>query len=362
MYGHKIKIIGGGIAGLASALAVSNTGGTAMVFEKAKTLNTLGAGLQLGPNAVRALQKLGAWDAVKPLTYAPPEIHIRDGQNGKILKRLPLGDVFEKKYGELYLTAHRADLHEALLKVASTKSHIELKTNVEVDNLNVEEFDGIIAADGVWSKSRETLFPNTKAIITSDTYFRSLVPLPSNVGDVELTCVNLWLYPNGHVVHYPVGCPPKLNLIAITNGQVPLSFFKNASVNLQDVLALPSEYSKWPSAYVPPLKQWHQTKITLIGDAAHGTMPYLAQGAAMALEDGAMLQDKLNSEINFQIVVQSLFEHRHNRVGRLHKSSLSAGQIYHLEGLPNKARNLALALMPNSALGSQLSWIYKYRF
>ena len=355
----NFKIIGGGIAGLASALAVANAGGQAVVFEKAANLEPVGAGLQLGPNAARALQKLGAWDAVKPITYAPPEIHMRDGRSGRILKRLALGKSFEQNFGLPYLTAHRADLHSALIQVASAYSSIAIKTNVEVPDLSMHGFGSLIAADGVWSKTREKLFPGTAAITTKDTYFRSLLPIPSKTADVDFECVNLWLFPGGHVVHYPVGNPVQLNLIAITNGDDPKSFFKNASKTLQSVLALPPNFTKWQSAYVQPLKQWHQGNITLIGDAAHATLPYLAQGAAMALEDAALLQTELIS--NPKAAFENLSAKRISRTTKLHQSSMCAGQIYHSAGLIAMPRNMTLTLAPPALIQNQLKWIYSYK-
>jgi salicylate hydroxylase len=355
----NFKIIGGGIAGLASALAVANAGGSAVVFEKAVNFEPVGAGLQLGPNAARALQKLGAWDAVKPITYAPPEIHMRDGRSGKILKHLALGKSFEQNFGLPYLTAHRADLHRALIRVADSCSSITIKTNVEMSDLSMHGFGRIIAADGMWSKTREKVFPGTTAITTTDTYFRSLLPMPSKTTDVNFECVNLWLFPGGHVVHYPVGNPAQLNLIAITNGEEPKTFFKNASENLQSVLALPLHFTKWQSAFVQPLKQWHQGNITLIGDAAHATLPYLAQGAAMSLEDAALLQTELIS--NPKTAFENLSTKRISRTTTLHQSSMRAGQIYHSAGLIAMSRNMALTLCPPQLVQKQLDWIYNYR-
>jgi salicylate hydroxylase len=355
----NFKIIGGGIAGLASALAVANAGGSAVVFEKAVNFEPVGAGLQLGPNAARALQKLGAWDAVKPITYAPPEIHMRDGRSGKILKHLALGKSFEQNFGLPYLTAHRADLHRALIRVADSCSSITIKTNVEMSDLSMHGFGRIIAADGMWSKTREKVFPGTTAITTTDTYFRNLLPMPSKTTDVNFEFVNLWLFPGGHVVHYPVGNPAQLNLIAITNGEEPKTFFKNASENLQSVLALPLHFTKWQSAFVQPLKQWHQGNITLIGDAAHATLPYLAQGAAMSLEDAALLQTELIS--NPKTAFENLSTKRISRTTTLHQSSMRAGQIYHSAGLIAMSRNMALTLCPPQLVQKQLDWIYNYR-
>ena len=356
----NIKILGGGIAGLASALAVANTGGKATVFEKSAKFDPIGAGIQLGPNANRALQKLGAWDAIKPKTYAPPEIHMRDGRSGKILKRLVLGNTFEARYSMPYLTAHRADLHRALLEVAGSTSSIKIQSNFEVSDLTDQGFDGLIAADGVWSKTREKLFPGTKAIMTSDIYFRSLLAMPKNIGDIDFECVNLWLYPGGHIVHYPVGNPVQLNLIAITNGQEPKTFFKYASQSMQRVFALELEFTKWQSAYVAPLSKWSKGNITLIGDAAHATLPYLAQGAAMALEDAAELQRQLNCGLSFSEMSEKFYSNRIRRVTRLNSSSLRAGKIYHLKNPWALSRNLILRQLPTSIVQSQVDWIYKH--
>jgi salicylate hydroxylase len=355
----NFKIIGGGIAGLASALAVSNTGGQAVVFEKVAKFEPVGAGLQLGPNAARSLQKLKAWDAVKTITYAPPEIHIRDGRSGKILNRLALGRSFEQRFGMPYLTAHRADLHRVLMQVASSNSKVTIKSNAEVLDLSLDGYERIIAADGVWSKTREKLFPESKAITTDDTYFRSLLPMPSSTTNVNLECVNLWFFPGGHVVHYPVGNPVQLNLIAITDGSEPKSFFKNANENLQRVLALPFQFTKWQSAYVQPLKQWHQGNITLIGDASHATLPYLAQGAAMALEDATVLQMEL--QVNPKTAFENMSAKRRSRTTKLHLSSMRAAQIYHASGLTALSRNATLKLAPSAIIQNQLNWIYDYK-
>lgn len=355
----NIKIIGGGIAGLASALAVANAGGKATIFEKSASFEPVGAGLQLGPNAARALQSLGAWDAVKPYTYAPPELHIRDGRNGKIIKRLALGKPFEVRYAMPYRTAHRSDLHHALLEVASSKSNIEIQTNVEVDDLLISTFDGIIAADGVWSKSRQNMFPDTAAIITKDTYYRNLISLPLSFGNVELGCVNLWLYSGGHVVHYPVGVPAKLNLVAITNGQDPRVFFKDAHADLQSLLALGKTYTKWPSAYVPFLQHWQKGNITLIGDAAHGTLPYLAQGAAMALEDAANLQSEIGKSGNFAQATRSFEQNRIARTTRLHIETQRARKAYHLGKIFSLGRNLFMRISNDNGIYTRLDWIYR---
>ncbi len=343
-------IIGGGIAGLASAIAVTNAGHQAILLEKAAKFEAFGAGLQLGPNAVRALQQLGAWDAVSPITASPPEILIRNGVNGKILKRIMLGKSFEQRFGMPYRVAHRADLVQALLTVAQSKTNISIATNSEV--LDHTIYKNVIAADGIWSKTRQSLFPGTAAIIMPEVFYRTLVP--ALVSD----CITLWLYPGGHVVHYPIGNPAKLNLIAITQGQTPQIHFAKACDTLKQILAQAAEWTTWPAAYVPPLKNWNTGNVTLIGDAAHGTLPYLAQGAAMALEDAAGLAQALISEEKIDKAFHSLSQSRTERTTAVHKASLRTGKIYHLPTALAGPRNMVIQMLPSQLNLKQSEWIW----
>jgi salicylate hydroxylase len=353
MKNQTFHIIGGGIAGLASAIAVANSGNKAIVLEKAPKFEDVGAGLQLGPNAARALQKLGVWDTVKPITSSPPEIHIRNGKTGELLTRITLGKTFESRFGMPYRVAHRADLLQALLQAARTKSEITICNNADVTDFSA--FENVIAADGVWSKTREALFPSTAAIVTRDIFHRALV---KNDKGLANECVNLWLYPGGHVVHYPVGHPAKLNLVAITQNSSPLAHFAGACDELKQILALPEQWQQWPAAYVPELLHWNRDNVTLLGDAAHGTLPYLAQGAAMALEDAAELGVLLSMHEDAKSVFKSLVGRRRSRTTQLHRATLQSGKIYHAKGIIAALRDTALRFGPPQLLNQRLAWIY----
>jgi 2-polyprenyl-6-methoxyphenol hydroxylase-like FAD-dependent oxidoreductase len=344
MKGEHISILGGGIAGLSAAIGAASTGRGVTIYEKAEKFDPIGAGLQLGPNAVRALKTIGAWDAVEPITSSPPTIHMRDGLSGRLLKSIALGKTFEQRFGEPYRVAMRADLHEALLSVVQTFPAIEIKMGQNVASTPT------LAADGLWSKTREQLFPNSQALKIKDQAFRSLFQSPET-SSIDMNAVNLWLFPGGHVVHYQVGQDQKLNLVAITDGAKPIDFFGKASRDLKLIVGAAPNWSLWPMAYVPPLPSWTKNKTTLIGDAAHGTLPYLAQGAAMALEDAAAL---VKTDFNLEIFHRV----RATRCAKLHNSSMRAGKIYHMKGLAAKARNLALALLPERSFLSRLEWIY----
>ncbi len=354
----NFSIIGGGIAGLSGALAVEKAGAHAYVFEKTAAFDHVGAGLQLGPNAVRALADLDAWDAVEAFAFAPPEIHIRSGQTGKILKRIKLGEAFATKFGAPYRVAHRADLHSALLSVVQSKPGIELELGADTEAVALSGQGPVLGADGIWSQTRAALFPQAQVVRLEDVIYRSLNTMPEFSGPVALDCVNLWLFPGGHVVHYPVGHPLKLNLVAVTQGQTPLEHFKSAAFDLQLMLTNVEAWTPWPAAHVTGLDHWSKGETLLIGDAAHGTVPYLAQGAAMALEDAATLSKLLIRSDRIGEIFAAFEQSRIRRCGLLDEQSRANGRIYHLHGTKAAARDLVLALSPARAIAARQDWIY----
>lgn len=357
---ENFSIVGGGIAGLASALAVAKAGPAVRLFEKVHGFQHVGAGLQLGPNAARALQTLGAWEAVLPLTHAPPEIHIRSGKTGRILSRIKLGKNFEAKFGAPYRVAHRADLHSALLSMVKTNAKIALEMGAEVSAVVLAERGPILAADGIWSPTRQTLFPKSNVVVLKDKIFRSLNFMPPTAGKLALDCVNLWLFPGGHVVHYPVGKPERLNLVAVTQGQNPVEHFKTAAFDLQLLLANVDDWTEWPAAHVNGLEAWSKQGVLLVGDAAHGTVPYLAQGAAMALEDAECLFGLLPKFDDIGEVFEKFAKARVARCERLGEESLKAGRIYHMGQPLSLARDVALSVFPGNLMIQRQAWIYEH--
>ena len=368
-----ILIAGAGIAGLAAALACCNH--DCIVMEQAPAFSPIGAGLQLGPNAVRALQRLGAWDAVQPMTSSPPAIHMHDGMSGKILKVLPLGQRFEKRYGAPYRVAHRADLHTALLECVTRHSNIDVRLSVKITsvtphldhvavtaNNTTQTCQSMIATDGVNSLIRSNLFPGTSAIDSDFEFHRALFSAPSpGLANIALDCVNVWMYPHGHVVHYPVGKKQRLNIVAITpQGTSVTSHFSKACTDLQNLLhAARDHWTLWTGLYAPALKTWTKGGVLLLGDAAHGTLPFLAQGAAMALEDAACLLEVLKSTHSLSHAFAETAARRMARTTRLHQASLRAGRIYHASGALRLMRNAALTTTPPSLITAGLDWIYR---
>ncbi len=356
-----IIIAGAGIAGLAAALAGWDR--DVLLLERAAAFDPVGAGLQLGPNAVSALQKLGAWDAVQPFTNSPPEIHMRDGISGKLLKRLQLGKNFERRFSAPYRTAHRADVHRALLDVVKARANTDIRLNVQVIADGDFDGSGLIAADGVHSQLRQKIFPGTAAIDSGEVFHRALLQTWPALRDVDMACVNVWLLPDAHVVHYPVGNPGKLNLVVVTPRNVsPMESVRHAADDVKEIVAQVGSTAPWPGLYVEPLKAWNAGRTLLIGDAAHATLPYLAQGAAMSLEDAATLSQVLQTRSDVSDAFARVSSLRITRTAKLHRASLAAGLTYHMGGIPARARNLVLRALPQQLMWQSLDWLYGFSF
>jgi salicylate hydroxylase len=367
-----IIVAGGGIAGLAAALAVGSH--NALILEQTPAFTTAGAGIQIGPNAVRALQKLGAWDAVQPYTTKPTEIQFRDGLSGKLIKRLPLGPVFTARYGANYHVAHRAGLHAGLLEVVRSKPNLQLQLGQALQHVEVGANDvqvrvkghsrrapALIATDGVQSQLRQMLFPGTSATKSSASFHRALLPRPAK-GNLDMECVVVWMVPGGHVVHYGVGNPQQVNIVAITpDGATPQAFFGRATPMLVEHINIAApHFTIWPSLYIPPLRKWTVGNTLLLGDAAHGTLPYMAQGAAMALEDAACLSQALAGTQSFRHAFAETSSRRMARTNRLHGETINTGKVYHAGGLLRLLRNAGLEQVPISMLMRKLDWLYKH--
>ena len=368
-------IVGGGIAGLAAGLGLARIGKPSHIFEKALSLDDIGAGLQLGPNAARALQYLGAWDAVVPLCVSPAEIQVRDGISGNILQRLPLGAEFEKQFGAPYRVAHRADLQNALLESVRSKPNIELQTNAEVTDVSIAETRlalksgtthaglAIIAADGVHSLIRSYLTGQLRINPIGHVLHRGLAPIASVPASVNIDAVTLWLFPGGHVVHYAVSNYRHFNIVAaVEDSGISLwTAFQGACQPLADILEQKIDWTKWPALDLVPVRNWVTNRTVLIGDAAHASPPYLAQGAAMALEDACMLSNAIQSTNELESAFRDFAQSRFTRTSAIQKKSRQLGRIYHAKGVLRQARNAVLKSIPSPHFINRLSWIYDWK-
>ncbi|MBQ0818020.1 MAG: FAD-dependent monooxygenase [Methyloceanibacter sp.] len=383
---RPVLIAGGGIGGLSASIALARTGIKTSVLERSAFTEESGAGIQLGPNATRLLRDMGVLDAIEPAAFKPEAIWLFDGVSGKRLATVPLGDSPEQRYGAPYLTLHRADLHSGLHKVAKDLSPVELRSDFEIaqvqaleDGVAVQNIGGdsvegssLVGADGLWSVVRKPIAPHADLHFAGATASRGLVPTKDLPAPFSEPVVGLWLGPRSHLVHYPVRRGEALNVVAVTDGGGEAQGWNQSG----DAAALLSEFTRWCresksllerveawrrwSLYrLPTLSRWSAGATTLLGDAAHPVLPFLAQGAALAIEDAVTLANSLGALPDDPAAAFRQYEAlRRPRATRVQRQSRRFGWIYHLSGPARFARNFALEHRdPGTAL-DQFDWLY----
>ena len=380
-------IAGGGIGGLAAAIALGRGGIETSVLERSSFTEETAAGIQLGPNATRALATLGVLDAIEPFAFRPEAICIHDGPSGRRLQSVLLGKSAEERYGAPYLTLHRADLHAGLRAVAQDLTTVELRPSFAVTAIETRDGEvvakdaagseakggSLIGADGLWSTVRSLVAPEASLCFTGATAWRALVPRAGLPSPFDAPVVGLWLGPRAHLVHYPVRGGDDLNVVAVAEGGVGSQGWNQAG----DASALKLPFDRWAkdarslleqaagwrgwSLYrlAPPLRRWSAGAIGLLGDAAHPVLPFLAQGAALAIEDALALAacmaacpgDPSPAFLRYEAL-------RRPRTARVRRLSRRLGRIYHLGAPMRLARNLVLERRNEAEALKNFDWLY----
>ena len=383
-----ILIAGGGIGGLALALALAQKGRGSIVLEQRDAFAAAGAGIQLGPNGVRVLQRLGVADALRPLVGEPEAIRVHEGGTARTLATLPLGEWIAARHGAPYWVAHRGDLHGTLLAAAAAEPRITLRPGfglasleqtqegVEATSAGGEALAGraLVGADGLWSSVRQVVCPAPAPQFAGATATRAIIPA-AQAGALRAPVVGLWLTPGVHVVHYPVRAGAEIAVVVIAGEDWQgreweaeadrkrlLARMRGFHGGLTEVLARVPQWRKWALYRLPPLPRWSAGRIALLGDAAHPMLPYLAQGGVLALEDAVVLGDCLAAHPDDEASALRAFEaKRRARAQRVQAMSLRQGRIYHLAPPLSWARDAALRLIPGAWLMAGYDWLYGWR-
>src|SRR6187455_214745 len=313
-------ISGGGIGGLITAYALAQKGIPVRLFEQSPEFREVGAGIQLGPNIFRVLEKVGLKDAILADAHRPPAQEMRDALTGKLITNIPLGDAFFKRFGQPYAVTHRADIHSAFLKACQGSNLITLETSRRVDAYkdhgdgvsvtlnNGETVEGraLIGCDGMWSKIREDLVGDGKPRVSGHIAYRGVLKREDVPKDLWRPDVVLWAGPRTHFVHYPLRRGELYNLVAVfhsdhyeegwnAEGSTELLWqhFKGQRPEVLRMLELIDTWGMWVLCDREPVKNWSNGLVTLLGDAAHPMLQYLAQGAGQAIEDAVVLREAL---------------------------------------------------------------------
>lgn len=382
-------IAGAGIGGLAAAIALAKAGIHSIAFERDPAPDTSGAGIQLSPNATRALAALGVLDAVAAKSVEPHELIVANALSGATLATMPLGETMQRKFHSPYLVCLRADLHEALAKVAQDTPAIELRYGSVLRDFATRdsgvtaqyEYDGsmqeiagdaLIGADGVRSTVREKLFRGSSARHGGMAAWRATIPISSLAGMPGRDAVRVWLGPGGHLVHYPVGDGNQINLVAVAEDSRAtqswgeenspadvLSRFASWHEAPRAVIAVAREYRRWSLFEAPLLPSWGKDSVTLLGDAAHGMFPFVAQGAASALEDAVALGEILRDTGNIPEALRTYEQKRKLRATQIQSAARNIGRIYHMPRPFSFGRDMVMKQIGGAGLMRQNAWIYR---
>ena len=380
-----ILIAGGGIGGLAAALALSRQGAAVQVIEQAAAFAEVGAGIQIGPNVTRILRDWELEDGLRQVASFPQALQARDARSGRALGHLPLGERAERVYGAPYACIHRADLHQLLLQAVQAGG-VPLALNQRLDDVQqqgaavqvrtgqgrVLEPALLVGADGLWSRSRQALGLTEPPRFSGHLAYRGLIPLAVPEAQPQVT---VWMGPRLHVVHYPVQAGRALNVVAIVHGELPCHpedwdhaahaahLFQALGPlcrPLQQTLEAVPHWRLWALNDRPPMTsaaQMAQGTVALLGDAAHPMRPYLAQGAGMAIEDAQVLAQCWAEPGTVAERVRRYAEQRWRRNAQVQARAIRNGRIFHAHGPVSWGRNLAMGVLGAKVM--DVPWLYR---
>ncbi|MFM8591237.1 MAG: FAD-dependent monooxygenase [Limnohabitans sp.] len=385
LHASDILVAGGGIAGLAAALALARQGASVQIIEQAEAFAEVGAGIQIGPNVTRILRGWGLEPELRQLASFPCALQARDAHSGREWGRLPLGERCERVYGAPYACIHRADLHRLLLaavqardlplrleqRLAAVQLHGD-RVQVRTEQGLALETDLLVGADGLWSHCRQTLGLDGPPHFTGHLAYRGLIALDEPPPEPLVT---VWMGPRLHVVHYPVQAGRALTVVAIVHGPPPaqphdwdhaahatqlLQALGTVCGPLRQTLEAVPRWRLWALNDRAPLTspaQMGQGAVALLGDAAHPMRPYLAQGAGMAIEDAQVLAQCWATAGSVAERVQRYALLRWPRNAQVQARAVRNGHLFHARGPLRWARNLAMGVLGAGVM--DVPWLYR---
>lgn len=382
---QPILIAGGGIGGFAAALALAKQGFKVQVFEQAPEIGEIGAGIQLGPNAFHAFDALGIGEIARGKAVYTDYMVMHDAIDGYQIGKIPTDEKFRARFGNPYAVIHRADIHGSLVEGAQKYGDLEIITNCHIQKVEQDEnsvtihdqhgqsFTGqaLIGADGVKSVVRET-YVGDPALVTGHVVYRAVVPESEFPEDLKWNAASIWVGPNCHLVHYPLRGGKEYNVVVtfhsreqeqwgVTDGskEEVLSCFQGICPKARQLIELPKSWRRWATADREPIDTWTFGRVTLLGDAAHPTTQYMAQGACMAMEDAVTLGEALRVNNNDIAKAFDMYQKaRVSRTARIVLSSREMGKIYHASGVKRLVRNDLWRGRPVERFYDAMEWLY----
>ncbi len=383
-----VLVAGGGIGGLAAALALAQQGFEVKVLEQAAQIGEIGAGMQLGANAFHAFDALGVGEQARSRAVYTDYMVMHDALDEYQVGHIPTGEAFIKRFGNPYAVIHRVDAHTALLEGVQSQGQVELHTNTAVQSISQDDSSvcvidqhghrhqgqALVAADGVKSVVRAQLVGDPHRV-TGHVVYRAVVDKADFPTALQWNAASIWVGPQCHLVHYPLRGGAQYNVVVtfqsreveewgVTEGSAEevQSYFQDVCPKARQLIDLPKHWKRWATADRDPISQWTYGRTTLLGDAAHPTTQYMAQGACMAIEDAVTLREALKAHGNdvhrgFDLYQRS----RIARTARIVLASREMGRIYHAKGVERLVRNDLWRGRTPERFYDAMEWLYGWR-
>ena len=382
-----VLIVGGGIGGLAAARALSRVGRATTVVERAPEFAEIGAGIQMGPNGFRMMEALGLGDAINDVAVYPDELVMMDGVSAEEVTSIPVGAPFRERFGQPYAVVHRADLHRALLDACAADPLVELRPGATMegfadhgDHVSLTTAEGVslegaalVGADGLWSTTRQAIIGDGAPSVSGHIAYRAVLPMEDVEERFRRNAMILWAGPRNHLVQYPLRGGRLFNLVAVFHSdryvegwdrqgdpdELTRRFAGNCEV-VRTLLSKVDTWRMWVLCDRNPAKVWSRGRATLLGDAAHPMLQYLAQGAGMSLEDAVVLGRCVAQTDSEADAFRRYEAERYLRTGGCQTMARIYGGFYHAEGVTRELATGFLSRRTVSDSYDSLSWLYDY--
>lgn len=386
MTGNELPIViaGGGVAGLATAIALGQQGRRIELLEQAAEIAPLGYGIQLGPNVFSLLEFFGISKEVKAACSFPPNLVMRDAYTAEELTRIPFAEDYHARFPGRYVTIHRADLHDILLRRLAGMENVRIQSGNAVEGYRngsnrieviaakgIVDAAALIAADGLRSKVREQLHPAGGPVWIGYHAHRTIIP--ANAAPRPLSeDVILWVGDSFHFIAYPLRDGSELNVVFVIGEDLRCGSRTGESYKdhlrdklyrchpeVMELLEAMNLEQIWPISDREPVRQWSEGRMTLVGDAAHATLQSLAQGAGMAFEDAYVLAQMLAEDSDYQAVFRAFAAERVSRTARVQLESRDLWPVFHCGGPDADARRARFQAMTAGDLYDCLDWLWQ---
>lgn len=385
---QKVIVVGGGIGGLAAALALTRQNIQVLLLEQAAEIGEIGAGIQLGPNAFAALDALGVGESARKRAVFTDNCIMMDAVDASEVVCVETGEAFREKFGGPYAVIHRADIHLSIYEAVQHDPLIEFRTSTHVSDVkinadgvevfdtegNVYRADAVVGCDGVKSVIRAKTI-GFQHRVTGHVVYRAVVDQENMPQDLQVNAPMLWAGPRCHLVHYPLRGGKQYNLVVTFHSKEQeewgvrdgskeevLSYFEGVHARPRQMLDRPTSWRRWATADADPVDKWGSGRCTILGDAAHPMAQYMAQGACMALEDAVTLGEAVKRcEGDFEAAFRLYESIRIPRTARVVWATREMGRIYHAKGVERTVRNLLWKNKPQTYFYDSLEWLYGWK-